>query len=135
MYKIKDVDRGKSLQARVSFLDDHGNYETLRSPLIYVPRPPNNVATGSPVITGTARVGETLSVDLSGVSDDDDITTTTYTYLWFANDGADDTAIEDATSSTYTLVADDEGKTITVQVFFTDGLGYQEDLTSGRQRR
>ena len=88
------------------------------------------MATGSPVITGTAQVGETLSADLSGISDADGITTTTFTYLWYANDGTDDTAIEDATGSTYTLVADDAGKTITVQVLFTDGFGYNEVVTS-----
>ena len=130
VYVIKDADRGKGIQARVSFLDDHGNTETLRGPLLPIPAPPNNVATGSPVITGTAQVGETLSVDLSGVSDADTIITSTLTYLWYANDGADDTAIEGATGSTYTPVADDVGKTITVQVFFTDGFSYNEVVTS-----
>ena len=130
VYVIKDADRGKGIQARVSFLDDHGNTETLRGPLHRIPAPPNNVATGSPVITGTAQVGETLSADLSGISDADGIVATTLTYLWYANDGTDDTAIEGATGSTYTLVADDEGKTITVQVFFTDEFGYNEVVTS-----
>ena len=130
VYVIKDADRGKGIQARVSFLDDYGNTETLRGPLIPIPAPPNNVATGSPVITGTAQVGETLSADLSGVSDADTIVTSTLTYLWYANDGADDTAIEGATDSTYTPVADDVGKTITVQVIFTDGFGYNEVVTS-----
>ena len=130
VYVIKDADRSKGIQARVSFLDDHGNTETLRGPLLPIPAPPNNVATGSPVITGTAQVGETLSVDLSGISDADTIITSTLTYLWYANDGADDTAIEGATRSTYTPVADDVGKTITVQVFFTDEFGYNEVVTS-----
>ena len=130
IYVIKDADRGKDIQARVSFLDDQGNTETLRSPIFSIPAPPNNVATGSPVITGTAQVGETLSVDVSGISDDDTIITSTLTYLWYANDGTDDTAIEGATGSTYTLTADDAGKTITVQVIFTDGFGYNEALTS-----
>ena len=130
IYETQDADRGKGIQARVSFRDDNGNTETLRGPLQLIPAPPNNVATGSPVITGTAQVGETLSVDLSGISDADGITTTTFTYLWYANDGTDDTAIEDATGSTYTLVADDAGKTITVQVLFTDGFGYNEVVTS-----
>ena len=126
----QDADRGKGIQARVSFLDDQGNAETLRSPIFSIPAPPNNVATGSPVITGMAQVGETLSVDVSGISDDDTIITSTLTYLWYANDGTDDTAIEGATGSTYTLTADDAGKTITVQVIFTDGFGYSEVLTS-----
>ena len=130
VYVIKDADRGKDIQARVFFLDDHGNTETLKGPLLSIPAPPNNVATGSPVITGTAQVGETLSVDLSGVSDADTIITSTLTYLWYATDGVDDTAIEGATGSTYTPVADDEGKTITVQVIFNDGFGYSEVVTS-----
>ncbi len=130
VYVIKDADRGKGIQARVSFLDDHGNTETLRGPIHRIPAPPNNVAIGSPVITGTAQVGETLSVDLSGISDADGITTSTLTYLWYANDGTSDTAIDGATGSTYTLVADDEGKTITVQVIFTDEFGYNEVVTS-----
>ena len=129
IYKIQDADRGKNLQARVSFLDDHGNTETLVSPLMSVPAPPNTAATGSPVITGTAQVGETLSVDVSGISDADGITTS-LTYLWFANDGTQDTAIEAAMGSTYTLVADDVGNTITVQVIFTDEVGYNEVVTS-----
>ena len=130
IYVIQDADRGKGIQARVSFLDDHGNTETLRGPLQLIQAPPNNVATGSPVITGTAQVGETLSADLSGISDADGIVATTLTYLWFANDGTQDTAIAGATGSTYTLLADDAGKTITVQVFFTDEFGYNEVVTS-----
>ena len=130
IYEIKDADRGKGIQARVFFLDDHGNTETLRGPIHRIPAPPNNVATGSPVITGTAQVGETLFADLSGISDADGIVATTLTYLWYANDGTDDTAIDGATGSTYTLVADDEGKTITVQVIFTDEFGYNEVVTS-----
>ena len=129
MYKIQDADRGKNLQVRVSFRDDHGNTETLVGPLMSVPAPPNTAATGSPVITGTAQVGETLSVDVSGINDADGITTS-LTYLWFANDGTQDTAIEAAMGSTYTLVADDVGKTITVQVIFADGFGYNEVVTS-----
>ena len=80
IYEIKDADRGKGIQARVFFLDDHGNTETLRGPIHRIPAPPNNVATGSPIITGTAQVGETLSADLSGISDADGIVATTLTY-------------------------------------------------------
>ena len=130
IYEIKDADRGKGIQARVSFLDDEGNTETMRGPIHQIPVPPNNVATGSPVITGTAQVGETLSADLSGISDADGIVATMFTYLWFANDGTQDTAIAGATGSTYTLLADDAGKTITVQVFFTDEFGYNEVVTN-----
>ncbi len=129
-YVVQDADRGKGIQARVSFLDDSGNTETLRSEIQLIPAPPNNAATGSPVITGTAQVGETLTADTDDIQDTDGIVTSTLTYQWFANDGTENTATESATSSTYTLVTDDEGKTITVQVVFSDEFGYTEALTS-----
>ena len=129
-YVVQDADRGKGIQARVSFLDDSGNTETLRSEIQLIPAPPNNAATGSPVITGTAQVGETLTADTDGIQDTDGIVTSTLIYRWFANDGTENTATESATSSTYTLVTDDEGKTITVQVVFSDEFGYTEALTS-----
>ena len=129
-YVVQDADRGKGIQARVSFLDDSGNTETLRSEIQLIPAPPNNAATGSPVITGTAQVGETLTADTDDLQDTDGIVTSTLTYQWFANDGTENTATESATSSTYTLVTDDEGKTITVQVVFSDEFGYTEALTS-----
>ena len=129
-YVVQDADRGKGIQARVSFLDDRGNTETLRSEIQLIPAPPNNAATGSPVITGTAQVGETLTADTDDIRDTDGIVTSTLNYQWFANDGTENTAKESATSSTYTLVTDDEGKTITVQVVFNDEFGYTEALTS-----
>ena len=129
-YVVQDADRSKGIQARVSFLDDRGNTETLRSEIQLIPAPPNNAATGSPVITGTAQVGETLTADTDDIQDTDGIVTSTLNYQWFANDGTENTAKESATSSTYTLVTDDEGKTITVQVVFNDEFGYTEASTS-----
>ncbi len=129
-YVVQDADRGKGIQARVSFLDDRGTTETLRSEIQLIPAPPDNAATGSPVITGTAQVGETLTANTDDIQDTDGIVTSTLIYQWFANDGTENTANESATSSTYTLVTDDEGKTITVQVAFSDEFGYTEALTS-----
>ena len=129
-YVVQDADRGKGIQARVSFLDDRGTTETLRSEIQLIPAPANNAATGSPVITGTAQVGETLTADTDDIQDTDGIVTSTLIFQWFANDGTENTANESATSSTYTLVTDDEGKTITVQVAFSDEFGYTEALTS-----
>ena len=86
----------------------------------------NTPATGAPTITGTARVGETLTVDTTAISDADGLDNVGYSYQWLAN-GAD---ITGATDPTYTLVADDVGKAIKVQVTFTDDGGNQETLTS-----
>ena len=81
-----------------------------------------------PVITGTARVGETLTVDTSPIPDTDQ--DTTFGYQWIRTDGGTDTNIDGANSSSYTLTDDDEGKTIKVRVTFTDDDGNEETLTS-----
>ena len=96
------------------------------------PPPPqqNSPATGSPSITGTAQVGETLSADTSGISDDDGADHADFEYQWLANDGNGDAEISGATGRTYTLVDADEGKTIKVRVSFTDDGGNAESLTS-----
>ena len=69
-----------------------------------------------PVITGTARVGETLTVDTSPIRKTDE--NTTFGYAWIRTDGGTDTTIEGANSSSYTLTDTDEGKNIKVQLGF-----------------
>ena len=90
----------------------------------------NSPATGLPVIRGTARVGETLTADTSGIADADGLTNVSYSYQWIRSDGSGDTDIAGETASTYTLVNDDAGKTIKVTVSFTDAEGNAETLTS-----
>ena len=53
-----------------------------------------------------------------------------FRFQWVSNDGSADADITGATDSTYTLAADDEGKTVKVRVSFTDRGGYAESLTS-----
>ena len=90
----------------------------------------NSVASGNPAINGTVQVGQTLTVDTSGIADDDGLTGVSYAYQWIANDGTSDSDIGDATSSSYTLASSDVGKTIKVKVSFTDDEGNEETLTS-----
>ena len=130
-YALTEADEGKTVKVQVSFTDDAGNEETLTSAATdAVASLPNNPATGAPSVTGTAQVGETLTADTAGIADDDGLTNVSYSYQWVANDGTADTDITDATGSTYTLAAADEGKTIKVQVSFTDDRGNDESLTS-----
>ena len=91
---------------------------------------PNNEPTGSPTIGGFARVGGTLTADISGISDDDGLTNVAFSYSWTRSDGTGDTNIQDATGSSYTLTEEDEGKTIKVTVSFTDDAGNTESLPS-----
>ena len=87
---------------------------------------PNNPATGAPTITGTVRVGETLTAATTGIADADGLTGVSYSYQWVAGD----TDISGATASAYTLVAANAGETIKVRVTFTDDDGNEESLTS-----
>ena len=89
-----------------------------------------NQATGSPVISGTVRVGETLTVDTSNISDADGLANPAFSYQWIANNGSVDTDIAGATGNAYTVAASDAGKTIKVRVAFTDDAGNGESLTS-----
>ena len=125
-YTLVSADQGKAIKVRVSFTDDAGNAESLTSAATAAVAAANNPATGIPAISGTAQVGETLTVSTAGIADADGLTNVSYTYQWLA----DDTEISGATGSTYTLVSADQGKAIKVRVSFTDDAGNAESLTS-----
>ena len=126
-YTLADAEQGKAIKVRVSFEDDAGNEETLTSAATSpVAARPNNPATGALAISGTARVGETLTADPSGISDEDGLESAAFSYQW----QADDSDLPDATGSAYVLTEGDEGKAIKVQVTFDDDDGNEETLTS-----
>ena len=95
-------------------------------------------ATGTPDISGTAEVGETLTAGTSGISDgngkskaENGETGFAYTYQWVRRVSGTDSNISGATSRTYTLTAADEGNKVKVKARFTDNAGYAEGpLTS-----
>ncbi len=103
------------------------HFRVIRGP---APNWPYSRATGFPTITGTARVGETLRADTSGILDDDGLDNVTFSYQWIRNDGTTDTDIAGATSASYVVTADDVGKTLKVRVSFTDDAEYEESMTS-----
>ena len=130
-YTLVGADEGKTVKVRVSFTDDAENEETLTSAATAaVAAKANSPATGAPTISGTAQVGETLAADTSGIADTDGLSNATFSYQWVSNNGTTDTDITGATDSTYTLVSDDEGRTVKVKVSFTDDAGNPETLTS-----
>ena len=92
----------------------------------------NDPATGAPTISGTARVGQTLTADASGIADDSDglPAPSTFNYQWLRVDGGRDAEIQGADSKTYRLVAADAGAKFKVTVSFTDLDGHEEVLTS-----
>ena len=126
-YTLADADEGKAIKVRVTFTDDAGNDESLTSAATAsVAAQPNSPATGAPAVTGTARVGETLTAATTDIADADGLTNARFTYQWLA----DDAEITGAAGSTYTLADADEGKAIKVRVTFTDDRGHRETLTS-----
>ena len=126
-YILTDADEGKTVRVRVSFTDDAGNEETVTSAATAaVAAKPNSPATGQPVISGTAQVGETLTADPSGIADEDGLVNASFGYQWIAG-GSD---IGGATGSTHTLTASEQGQTVQVRVTFTDDADNEEALTS-----
>ena len=126
-YEPSDSEVGQAIQVRVTFKDDRGNDESLTSEATAeVQARPNSPATGLPTISGTARVGQTLTADTSGIADDDGLDSASYTYQWIAGG----TEIDGATSSTYEPTDSDVGQAIQVRVTFTDDGGHHESLTS-----
>ena len=95
-------------------------------------------ASGMPDISGTARVGRTLTAGTSGISDGNGKSKAengdvgfAYTYQWVRVDGGTETDISGETASTYTLTMADLGKTVKVTASFKDNAGYEEGpLTS-----
>ena len=125
-YTLLSADEGKTIAVRVSFTDDAGYDESLTSTATTaVEAKPNSPATGSPTITGTVQVGETLTADTSGIADADGLTNVSYGYQWLV----DNVEVQGATQPAYTLAVADEGKTVKLRVSFTDDAGYDESLT------
>ena len=129
-YTLVAADAGKTIKVKVTFTDDNGNDESLTSTATTAVITANTSATGAPTVSGTVQVDHTLTADTSGIGDADGLTNVSYSYQWIANDGTSDSDIADGTSSSYTLVAADAGKTIKVKVIFTDDAQNQETGTS-----
>ena len=72
-YTLAPEDEGNLVNVRVSFTDDLGNPEQVTSIVVEKVGPANNPATGTVTVSGTPRVGETLTADISGIHDADGI--------------------------------------------------------------
>ena len=128
-YTLTDSEESKAITVQVSFTDNADNEETLTSAAteaVAAAPQSNSPATGTPTISGTAQVGETLTADTSGIADADGLANATFSYQWLA----DDAEIAGATGLTYTLTDSEESKAIKVEVSFTDDADNEETLTS-----
>ena len=135
-YTLTDNEANKKVKVSVTFTDGEGNSE---GPLTSDAFPssgtiddePNNPATGRPTISGTPRVGQTLTAATSAIADSDGLGTFTFQWARFAADGTTREATIGTNSRTYTLTDNEENKRVKVSVTFTDGEGNSEGpLTS-----
>ena len=91
----------------------------------------NAEPTGAPTIDDTTPViGETLTAEASNLDDPDGLTNPSFTWQWIRVAGGTDTRISGATAPIYTVVAEDEGATLKVEVSFTDDAGTAEAVES-----
>ena len=77
----------------------------------------NDPASGL-AITGTIRVGQTLTADTSKIVDADGLTSPNYRYQWIRVDGSTETNL--GTASTHVVTTADQGKKLKVEVTLTD---------------
>ena len=92
----------------------------------------NSPPTGVPTISGTARVGETLTAWTSGIVDTDGLRNVVWRYQWIRvdSDGTSNATDIGTDSSTYTLTSADRGKKVKVKVSFQDDAGFPGERTS-----
>ncbi|POF31663.1 T1SS-143 repeat domain-containing protein [Roseibium marinum] len=119
-----DADTTTPRTVEVSVTDIGGlTSNTATAEITFLPVNDGNASVG---ITGTAKEGSTLTANFG--DDDPDGAASGVTYQW-QRGGAD---IDGATGSTYDLVAADVGAKITVEVAYTDGQGFSENIESAQ---
>ena len=114
---------GKTITLKVIHTDAFGNVESvITSAATAAVENVNDLTTGEVIITGTAREDKTLTANTSDLMDEDGLGA--FSYQW----QADGTDIMGATNSTFTLTQAQVGKTITVEVSYTDAFGTVEPV-------
>lgn len=123
-YTIQLEDEGVFLRPKFSYVDNFGNMSFRTVTAGFINTPPS----GEITITGTMERGETISVDIGGVVEPDDIILDTISYQW-RRDGVDIPGPGDEAED-YVLTAADVGRNITVQVTYFDEGGTEEEFIS-----
>ncbi|MGO9903371.1 MAG: cellulase family glycosylhydrolase [Solirubrobacteraceae bacterium] len=114
-YTLASSDVGSTIVVTVTAANAGGSTSASSAATVVVPGPPPTAPVNSvlPVISGSAAVGDALTVTNGSWSDP-----TGYTYQWSDcnNSAASCTAIRDATSASYTVATNDVGLTIEATV-------------------
>ncbi|MGR3378675.1 calcium-binding protein [Salipiger abyssi] len=122
-YTVTAADDGAAISVSVYYTDAGGTVERVSSAAV-TSGGGNRAPTGAPVISGTPRPGETLTMATGSIADADGLGT--LYYEWWQ----DGTRIARAFSQSYTVGADDLGSAIIARVVYTDGYGTVERVDS-----
>lgn len=114
---------GKKIAVVASYTDGQGKQESVPSNNTAKVKNLNDLPAGGVTISGTLKVGKTLTAD-NTLTDADGLGA--ISYQWKAN-GVD---IDGATDREYTLTTSEKGETMSVVARYTDGHGTIESVTS-----
>jgi VCBS repeat-containing protein len=126
-YVLGDADVGGRISVQVSYSDGYGTAELVTSTQTVAVANVNDLPTGVPTISGAVTEDQTLTADVSAISDADGLGA--FNYQWLR----DGIAITGASASSYTLGDADVGTRISVQLSYRDAQGTLEGpLTSAQ---
>ena len=120
-----EADGGKTLTLDVTYTDGEGNVETVSATSAIT-----EIA-GEATLTLSSPVEEGTAVSVASLSGDPEGDGAPTNYVWKV-DGA--TVASGATASTYTPVEADGGKTLTLDVTYTDSEGNVETVSATSPR-
>jgi hypothetical protein len=112
---LTNAENGKTITLTVSFSGNTGNITSNATATVQPSDPTKEALQGTVSINGTAKVGETLTADVSGLTNESG----TATYVWKRGNDI----ISGATGSTYVLTSADNGQTITLVVSYSGNNG------------
>lgn len=117
---------GNAISVSVSYVDNDNHEERITSSATSAVFDPFANIEGSVTIVGSAKTGELLSAT---VTDDNGLENASFVYKWMATD--DSGSMEIGTGGMEVHLTDNEvGKTISVEVSYTDDMGNDEMLVS-----
>ena len=122
-YTLTQNEVGQPISVQITYTDGGETTEALTSAQTAVVTNVNDDPTGDVVITGTPTQGQTLTAN-NTLADADGLGT--LSYVWKAGGSV----ITSATASTYTLTQAEVGKTISVEISYTDNEGTAETVAS-----
>lgn len=117
------------LRVQISYVDGHGNLETLVSPPSTPVQNVNDKPTSAPRLAGIAREEDALVVDKSLIADEDGIAS--LSIGWEASkDGRNWQAIETASTSRFSLAQNMVGRQVRARVNVVDTFGVETVIFS-----